>query len=204
MRLGLIGPAGGDLEGLALAAELLLNTAKVDKAIYLGDDLALEEVVAAWAASLVGADPSDEGIWTRARDVALFGSTARIDEFVHAERARLRLRALETLPPALRGIEMFGDRVAILIYDKALLDEEDIFSATFLIYGRSDAPLAKKIGTRWFLTPGRIGGAGGCLVLDDEEDDVRCAMYDRAGTRTFDEPLPVARAAKIRVQGETP
>ena len=60
----------------------------------------------------------------------------------------------------LRTIEMFGDRVAVLIHDKALLDEEDIFSATFLVYGKSDGPLVKKIGPRWFLTPGPIGSAG--------------------------------------------
>ena len=44
----------------------------------------------------------------------------------------------------LRTVEMFGDRVAVLIHDKALLDEEDIFSATFLIYGKSDAPLRQE------------------------------------------------------------
>ena len=41
-------------------------------------------------------------------------------------------------PRELRSVEMFGDRVAVLIHDKALLDEEDIFSATFLVYGKSD------------------------------------------------------------------
>src|SRR5258708_18542599 len=98
MRLGLLGPAEGNLEALARAAELLLNVVKVHRAIYRGDDGALDEVVSLWASSIVGDDPSDDAIWDRARQVALGGTPQRIDEFVVAERARLRLRALEELP----------------------------------------------------------------------------------------------------------
>jgi len=41
VRLGLLGPANGDLATLARTAEFLLNGAKVTRAIYLGDDEAL-------------------------------------------------------------------------------------------------------------------------------------------------------------------
>lgn len=204
MRLGILGPADGDLDALARAAEHLLNGARVHRAIYLGEDGALEAVVDLWAQSIVGPDPSDVAIWDRARDVALAGTPQQIDEFVSAERARLRLKALEELPPAGRGVEMFGDRVAILLYDKAELDEEDIFSATFLVYGKSDVPLMKAIGARWFLTPGRIGApGGGALVLDDEGDAIVGEVYDSDGRRTLSERLVVSRAAKMRVQGAT-
>ncbi len=144
MRLGLIGPANGDLAALARTAEFLLNGARVTRAIYLGDDDALEETVGLWAESLVGDDPSDAGVWDRAFEVAATGTPERIDAFLRGERARLRLRDLERLSPEeLRSVEMFGDRVAVLIHDKAMLDEEDIFSASFLIYGKSDSPLVK-------------------------------------------------------------
>ena len=204
MKLGLLGPAEGNLVALARAAEFLLNGAKVGRAIYLGDDDALEEVVGAWASSIVGADPSSGAIWDRARHVALDGTPKEIDDFVAAERARLRLRALEGLPQDGRSVEMLGDRVAVLIHDKALLDEEDIFSATFLVYGKSDVPLVKAIGARWFLTPGRLGSAGGgVLVLDDAGETVIGSVYDTDGNRTLEESLVVARAAKVRVQGAT-
>ena len=203
MRLGLLGPAGDDLAALARTAELLLNRAKVTRAVYLGSDEALEETVALWAESLVGADPSDDGVWDRAFAVAARGSVEELDAFVRAERARVRLKSLEGLPPEeLRSIEMFGERMAVLIHDKALLDEEDIFSAALLIYGKSDAPLIRKIGPRWFLTPGPIGcEGGGAIVLDDAGDDLVATLYDSEGRAVRSEALATGRIAKLSVQG---
>jgi hypothetical protein len=203
VRLGLLGPANDDLAALARTAEFLLNGAKVTRAIYLGADDALEDTVALWAESLVGQDPSDEGVWERALSVAAQGSADQLDAFLRSERARLRLKSLESLPTLeLRSVEMFGDRVAVLIHDKALLDEEDIFSATFLIYGKSDISLVKKIGPRWFLTPGPIGSpGGGAVVLDDSGDEVVATFYDLEGRAGRAETLTAARAAKVSVQG---
>ncbi len=203
MRLGLIGPANGDLAGLARTAEFLLNGARVTRAIYLGDDDALEETVGLWAESLVGADPSDAGVWERAFGVAAAGTAAEIDAFLRGERARLRLKALERLSPEeLRSVEMFGDRVAVLIHDKANLDEEDIFSASFLIYGKSDSPLVKKIGPRWFLSPGPVGAPGsGAIVLDDSVDPIAATLYDGEGHAVRTEVLQTGRAARVSVQG---
>ena len=70
MRLGLLGPAGTDVGALGRAAEFLLNGARVHRAIYLGNDGALDRAVAAWARKLVGDDPSDDAAWRRAADVA--------------------------------------------------------------------------------------------------------------------------------------
>ncbi len=204
MRLGLLGPAAGELEELARAAEFLLNGARVTRAIYLGADDALEETVSLWAESLVGPDPSDEGLWSRALGVIGSGTPEQIDAFLRRERARLRLKALERLPPEdLRSVEMFADRVAVLIHDKALLDEEDIFSAALLIYGRSDSPLIKRIGQRWFLTPGPIGcKGGGAMVLDDSDDDeVVATVYDVEGRASRSEVLTASRTARLSVQG---
>ncbi len=203
MRLGLLGPSNGDLAGLARAAGFLLNGVRVTRAIYLGADDALEETVGLWAESLVGNDPSDEGVWDRAFEVAAMGNAEQIDAFLRNERARLRLKSLERLPlQELRAVEMFGDRVAVLIHDKANLDEEDIFSATFLVYGKSDSPLVKKIGPRWFVTPGPLGDVpGGVMVLDDSGDEVVATLYDDCGQVLRTEPLPAGRAAKLSVQG---
>src|SRR3954453_21308784 len=119
MRLGLLGPAGSDVGALGRAAEFLLNGARVHRAIYLGNDGALDRAVAAWARKLVGDEPTDDGAWTRAADIALTGTPQPIDRFVAAEPARLRLKALEPLPEqGTRTVEMIGDRVAILINDK--------------------------------------------------------------------------------------
>jgi hypothetical protein len=203
VRLGLIGPANGDLAGLARTAEFLLNGARVSRAIYLGDDDALEETVGLWAESLVGADPSDAGVWERAFEVVAAGNPVEIDTFLRGERARLRLKALERLSPdELRSVEMFGDRVAVLIHDKANLDEEDIFSASFLIYGKSDSPLIKKIGPRWFLSPGPVGVDGsGAIVLDDSVDPIAATLYDADGRAVRTEVLLTGRPVKMSVRG---
>lgn len=204
MRLGLLGPAGSDVGALGRAAEFLLNGARVHRAIYLGNDGALDRAVAAWARKLVGDDPSDDAAWRRAADIAVGGTAEQIDRFVQTERARLRLKSLEALPEQIsRTIEMVGDRVAVLIHDKALLDEEDILAANLLFFGKSEGPLVRKIGARWFVTPGPIGSEGGGIaVLDDEGDDITITIYDSTGKPSQREALTVHRATKMRVQGD--
>jgi hypothetical protein len=204
MRLGLLGPSAGDVGALGRAAEFLLNTARVHRAIYLGVDGALDRAVTTWARKLVGDDPSDDSAWRRAADAALTGTPEQIDRMVQLERARMRLKALESLPEQVgRTIEMLGDRVAVLIHDKALLDEEDILAANLLYYGKSDGPLVKRIGARWFVTPGPIGSEGGGIaVLDDDADDVTVSIFDSLGKPGVTEALTAQRAAKMRVQGD--
>jgi hypothetical protein len=116
----------------------------------------------------------------------------------------MRLKTLEALPEAVaRTIEMISDRVAVLIYDKALLDEEDILAANILCFGKNDKALVKKIGTRWFVSPGPIGSEGGGLaVLDDESDEVVVTIYDGTGNAVQREVLAQTRATKMRVQGD--
>ncbi|MBX3211630.1 MAG: hypothetical protein KF850_06325 [Labilithrix sp.] len=197
MRLGLLGPAGGDVGALGRAAEFLLNGVRVHRAIYIGNDGALDRAVAAWARKLVGDDPSDEGAWARAATVALKGTPQTIDRFVATERARLRLKALEALPEQVaRTIEMVGDRVAVLVYDKSQLEEEDIVAANILLYGKSEGPQIRAVGARWFVTPGPIGSRGGGLaVLDDEQQEVVVTIYDAAGKPTHREALGTPSAA---------
>jgi hypothetical protein len=204
MRLGLLGPAGSDVGALGRAAEFLLNGARVHRAIERAVVSQIDRAVAAWARKLVGDDPSDEAAWRRAADVAVTGTSDQIDKFVQTERARLRLKSLEALPEAIsRTIEMVGDRVAVLIHDKALLDEEDILAANLLFFGKSEAPLVRKIGARWFVTPGPIGcEGGGIAVLDDEGDEIMITIYDSAGKASLKEALSLHRATKMRVQGD--
>jgi predicted phosphodiesterase len=188
---------------LGRAAEFILNVAKVDRAVYLGDDGALESTVTSWAERLVGADPTDAGTFRRAAVLAVKGDPAQIDRFVVSERARLRLRALESLPGGDgRTIEMIGDRVAVLIHDKANLDEEDIVSANLLVYGKSAEPLIRKIGARWFISPGVLGcPKGGVAVIEDKDEKVVAEIFDDQGTCTLTESLDMTRKTTTKVQG---
>jgi hypothetical protein len=203
MRLGFLGPAEGSIEGLGRAADFLINGIKVHRAIYLGADGALDEAVARWARKVVGDDPTDEAAWKRACAVALSGTPQSIDAFVRSERARLRLKSLESLPQgAFRSMEMVGDRVAVIVHDKSVLDEEDIFAANVLVFGKSAEPVVKKIGARWFVSPGHVGCVGGSIaVLDDEGEDIVASVYDLEGTCSMRETLAAPRAAKMKIQG---
>ena len=204
VRLGLLGPLpdASTPSVVEQASDFLLTRQTVNRVIYLGADGALEAAVENWARRLVGNDPTDDAAWGRAAKLAKQGAPAEIDLFVTAERTRLRLRSLESLPHRiLRTMEMVGDRVAVLIFDKGLLDEEDIFAANILIYGKSDGPLIKKIGARWFVTPGPLGPNGGVIVLDDSEAEIHAKLFDVSGNLRATEILALPKPTKLRVRG---
>src|SRR5262245_45175511 len=133
MRLGILGPAEGDVLALARRAQLLLDDAEAERVIYAADDDALELVVRGWAQGIVGPNPSEEALFDRAAVGCADANSHEIDEFVARERARLRLRVFESLPEAPnRTIEILDGRVVVFVYDKSNLDEEDIAAASVL------------------------------------------------------------------------
>src|SRR5512146_516991 len=127
MRLGLLGPARDNPESLERAARFLLCELQVDRAVYLEVDHALDRVVHRWAERLVAGDPAEDAIWQRATERCLRSSPEEIDEFIAAERQRRALKVFESLPSdTARSIEILNGKVAVLIYDKDDLDEEDL------------------------------------------------------------------------------
>ena len=203
MRLGVLGPASGDLSGLAKAAQVLLDRYRAERVIYLGLDDALDRVVGAWASDLVGANPSDLVFFERAAHACIGATPEHIDTFVASERARRRLRVFASLPPPPgRTIELLEGRVAVLLFDKAHLDEDDIAGASLLVFGKSDLPVVKRLGARTFVAPGRIGSAGGgSAVLDDEEEGVRIRIIGDDGEVSTTEQIGGVSSAKLKVQG---
>src|SRR5204862_3713015 len=106
----------------------------------------------------VGDEPTEARIWERAAARCPGATPGDIDGFIAAERTRERLKALQCLPGAALTIELLEGRVAVLLHDKALLDEEDILPAALLIFGKSHAPVVRNVGSRTFISPGEIGG----------------------------------------------
>jgi hypothetical protein len=203
VRLGVLGPAFGDLSGLARAAQLLLDQFSAERVIYLGIDDALDRVVGAWASDLVGANPSDVVLFERAAHACAKAQPEQISAFVSSERARRRLRVFSSLPPSPgRTIELLDGRVAVLLYDKANLDEDDIAGASLLIFGKSSSKLLKRVGARTFVAPGKIGSeGGGSAMLDDESGGVRVRIVDASGQVSHTEVVGgIAAAAKLKVQ----
>ncbi|MCL2778940.1 MAG: hypothetical protein FWD73_13145 [Polyangiaceae bacterium] len=202
MRFGLLGPARGDVAALGCAAEFLLTVARVQRAIYLGDDDALDRAVSVWARKLVGGDPSDDAAWRRAASLALSGTSEQIGEFVATERARLRLKSLKALPANIqRTVEIVGDRMAVLIYDEAMLDDEDFVAASLFFFGKSDVMTIRKVGERWFVSPGPVDvPGGGVAVVDDECDEVTLTIFDLLGNKLQSEVLTASPGSRRRVQ----
>jgi hypothetical protein len=201
VRLGILGPANGDMIGLARAAQVLLDEAHAEKVIYLADDGALERVVVSWARELVGANPSGEGLFKRAAARCAKAQPGEIDRFVEGERARLRLEVFVSLPSGhSRSIEILDGRVVLFVYDKGMLDEEDIVAAQLLVFGKAREPLIRRVGARVFLTPGPIGcPTGGSALLDDEVDGIRVEILGPGGAVTAHEQVGGPRP-KLRVQ----
>ncbi len=204
MRLGLIGPAQGDLVGLARAARVLYDDARAERVLYLAADGALDRVVSGWARTLVGGEPSADAVFERAATLCAEASADAIDAFVGKERALLELKAFVTLPEApARTIEMFDGRVVLFVFDKSTLDEEDIAAAAVLVFGKSPMPLIKRVGTRIFVSPGALGPSSGRAILDDSGGGLRLETIDERGVVVGEESLaPGPPASKMRVQGE--
>ena len=201
MRFGVLGPANGDLGALEQGASLLLFEHQAEQVVYLGADDALDRLVADWARRLVGPDPTDEGIWDRAAARCLAASAEEIDRFMAAERRRERLKALKCLPVATsRTIELLEGRVAVLLYDKALLDEEDILPASLLIFGKSKEPLVRQVGSRTFVSPGELGSRSGvALFSNDDAGEISVSMYEPGGERIEIHPLVAPRTGRFTV-----
>jgi hypothetical protein len=201
MRLALLGPAGADKKSLEAAARFVLQQLRVDRAVYLGVDGALDEVVSAWATELVGDDPSEAGVWARSFRACAEAPPETIDEYLSAEQERTALRTFEALPDAgTRAVEMLGGALAVMIYDKALLDEEDMLPARLLLFGKSRSAIVKQVGQRWFLSPGSFDEAG-LMTLDDDGDGVALTLYDGKLDLVRSEQLTLSRGAKLRVGG---
>jgi hypothetical protein len=166
IRMGFIGPASGDVEVFEEKVAWLLGEAGCSRVHYLGDCDVLDAAARARSREL-GLD-SDVGFDGAALALARAGDAEAIERFLHAREALVRLEACRALPrPPARTIEMMEDRILLMVFDKAVLDEEDIANADVVIYGRAAAPLVRKIGPRIFFSPGPAGLGHGVATLDE-------------------------------------
>jgi hypothetical protein len=205
MRFGILGPATGDLQVLEQAAGLLLFDQSAEQVIYLGPDDAMDRLVVEWARRLVGDDPSDAGVFGRAAKCCGGATPEGILAHVKRERARERLKSLRCLPaPGSRTVEILDGRLAVLLYDKAVLDEEDIMPAALLVFGKNDGPLIRQVGPRTFVSPGEISsGKGGAAILSDEvSGEVGIRIFEPGGKLVASQQVAMPRTGKLRVSGD--
>lgn len=202
MRLGLLGPAPDQMEALARAARFLWQDQGADRVVYLGSDRILDAVVGAWAKELVGPRADDFSVIARATEQCINAEPQEIDAFLERENERTKLRVFESLPgETTRSVDLIGGKVAVMLYDKAYLEEDDILPATLLIYGKSRRPLIKLIGRRWFLSPGSFPHHG-VMMIDDADERLQAIAFDRDFKESESQYLTAPRALRMRATGD--
>lgn len=201
MRLGLLGPCGGHERELEIAARGLRERLFAERVVYLGADRALDLVVGRWVVDLVGGQGTDDTLMARATAVCLAADAATIDLFIQHEKEREELRMFESLAgSATRSVELIAGKVAVLVHDKAYLEEEDILPASALVFGKSREPLLKQIGRRWFLSPGSFPHHG-VMLLDDDTGELRASMYSAELEPGESRILEAPKALRMRALG---
>lgn len=174
MRIGLVGPGTDAPNELERALTMLLEDATVRHVLYLGDDDAVDPLVAKWA----GRGLDEDALLAQAAALAVNGSADEIAALLDADRAARRPLAVRKLPaPPSRAIEMLDRFIVLGVHDKAVLDEDDIASAHIIVYGKSDGPSLRRFGPRSFFTPGpvRSGHVGYLSVEPNGQCEVSIA-----------------------------
>ena len=185
-RIGLIGPAQRANPALARAVELLLGDTAVRQVIYLGADDAPHALVAEWSRKGIG----EQDFLRSGVDLACAGTADQISALLAEEREVSRLQRVRALPPPpARAIEMMDRFLVLAVYDKAVLDEDDIANAQVIVYGRAEEAAWKRFGPRCFFTPGPLArGHVGCLELL-QEGLLEVRLLDLDGAVRMREPL---------------
>jgi hypothetical protein len=195
MRLGFIGPAEADAAALEQAAKLLICDFEVDTLIYLGEDEALREFVAAHES-----EDSDHTIEQRVAEVAATGSADDIEDVLRKLRGARYLGKLRVVPPSpTRAMEMLDDRIVLIVRNKSTIGEEDVINSNVVVYGDAQELMFKRFGPRCFFSPGPLD-AGHVGLLDDrsEAGGVVLEAIALSGEVTWSEPIQ-GRGAKVMV-----
>ena len=201
MKIGLVGVADGAEDLLSEAVEFLMGDVGVDLLVYLSSDDAIVGAARAWAEQVVPEGLDENAFLTRVAATAPKGSVADLDALFEQDTALSRIELIRRLPPApARAIEMIGDRIVTMVWDKAVLQEEDIANSFVTIYGKSKKMLFKRFGPRYFFTPGPLSDKHiGVLEHDEEEGGFVLSLFSPDGVPISREPLQVRISAKMTV-----
>jgi len=199
VKIGLIGPSDGPEEVLHEAVDFLMGDVGVELLIYLGNDEAITGAARTWAETEAPGELDESVFLTKVATVARHGAVAELDAIFEHDAALDRLATIRRLPPApARAIEMIGDKIITLVWDKAVLGEEDIANAFFTAYGKSKKMLFKRFGPRYFFAPGPLS-RGHIGVLEQEGEAITLSLFSPAGVPISRELLHTGSTAKLSV-----
>jgi hypothetical protein len=100
-------------------------------------------------------------------------------------------------------LDMVGDTLCCLTYDKNDLSRDDLVNALIFIHGKESEPKMVQIGPRFFLTPGRLAGAAEqtCALLERVDKDLRYSAFRLDGKVVLEpQTLAVDRRTRLSVK----
>jgi hypothetical protein len=193
MRVGVVSDSAGDVAALTKAFRLLLEDLACERLFFLGgnwvDVDACQEATAESTLPTLfpgpgGAVEPDLGALLTA---ALSGKTAAEDA---TREDPLPLENVVRVAERGRGgpedqklIEMLGSVLCLMVHNKADLNKEDIANANVILHGNTSKPGLVQIGTRVFITPGKVSGGeeASVAVLNHQGTSLEVAFHDLTG-----------------------
>ncbi|MBI3184892.1 MAG: hypothetical protein HYZ28_22360 [Myxococcales bacterium] len=130
-----------------------------------------------------------------------------------AEIARLRDRFLRTperdclqyrdpqVPK--KALELVGDALCCVVYDRNDLEKEDLLNAAVFIHGKDPEPKVVQIGPRYFVTAGKLTGAAEqtCALLEPGEGGLRFTAFTLDGRELVSgQQLALSAKTKLSVK----
>lgn len=185
-RVVAIGPAAGCEQTLIDVLERALAHSDTRQVIYLGQDGAATAAVEKLRGGL-----SAEHFLTQAVEVALRGSATQVAALLASDARGQRLSLVRCLPPApARAVEMLERWILLSVFDKAILDEDDIANAHVILYGKSDSSALTRIGPRCFFSPGPLANGRIGVLSVSNQGDLELHIEDLEGRILQQDELP--------------
>lgn len=99
-----------------------------------------------------------------------------------------------------KTVDMIGNHLCTLVYDKNDLIKDDLLNATVFIHGKDPEPKVVQIGPRFFITPGKLTGAAEqtCALLEPVEKNLKFSAFRIDGKALVDGQL-LQLGAKTRL-----
>jgi hypothetical protein len=102
-----------------------------------------------------------------------------------------------------KQLDMLGDALCCLVYDKNDLTRDDLLNATLFIHGKELEPKVVQIGPRYFVTPGRLAGAAEqtCGLLEKVDRNLRFTAFRLDGAVVLEpQEIQLGRGSKLSVK----
>jgi hypothetical protein len=99
-----------------------------------------------------------------------------------------------------KAVDLLGDVLCCLVYDKNDLDKEDMLNAVLLVHGKEGEPKVVQIGPRYFVTPGKVsGGPTGTVALLEVDKQVKFSAFTLDDKTVIDAQVLALSTAKSKI-----